>query len=468
VIPGLRGRLVLALLGTSALTIGVVALALLSPLERRLRDHELEGLRESARSVRPVLSRVSRTELRPESRAFDRAVREAAEVVDGQVVIVAGDGSVLDSSVNRPGFRAAQAYAAVRDRRAITTVTTGGSGAIATYASTARVAGEHVGFSVSRPLDEVASAASVVRHAVVVAALVGLGAALILGLALAAGLVRRLRLLHDTVLRVARLGAVVEMTPDPTRDEIGDLSRAFASMQNRLHRQEEARRTFVSTASHELRTPLSSLVLMLELAREELARAGPDVQDARDEVERAGYQAERLAALADQLLDLSRIDAGVSLEMQAIDLEPLASAVVREFAGRAAGRDQPLRLDAAPGTWALADSGAVVQIMRIALDNALRYNPRGAPLEVQVTADVNARVVRVRDHGPGIRPEERELLFERFRRGAHITGDGGFGLGLPIGRELASQMNGQLVLRDAHPGVCVELRLMPTPPPAPV
>jgi signal transduction histidine kinase len=258
----------------------------------------------------------------------------------------------------------------------------------------------------------------------------------------------------------------METSSDATRDEIGDLSRAFASMQNQLHRQEKARRTFVSTASRELRTPLSSLVLMLELAREELVRAGSDVQDARDQVERPAIRRSGSPRWLHQLLNLSRIDAGVSLEMQAIDLEPLASASSESSPGGTPNVINPCAWTRHPAR-GRGRLGAVVQIMRIALDNALRYNPRGAPLEVQVTADAHARVVRVRDHGPGIPPEERELLFERFRRGAHITNDGGFGLGLPIGRELASQMNGQLVLRDA-PGVCVELRLMPTPPPAPV
>jgi signal transduction histidine kinase len=105
----------------------------------------------------------------------------------------------------------------------------------------------------------------------------------------------------------------------------------------------------------------------------------------------------------------------------------------------------------------------VARIVRILLDNALRVAPTGSAIEVDVrgaagrgadyppdTPEVPAEPGRpgivVRDRGPGVPPAERELIFERFRRGAGAVGQAGFGLGLAIGRELASRMGGRLEL----------------------
>lgn len=463
---GLRSRLVLALLATSALTVGVVAVTLLSPLEQSLRRDELESLHQAALVVRPLLSRVAEDALRPGSPALDRAVKAAAERVDAQVVVVSASGRLLAATVARPGARATQAARAVREDRVVRFIHGTGEGTEATYALPGTVRERRLGLAVTRRIDEASSAAQTVRNATLLAAAAGMGAALLLGFALSGRLVRRLRDLRDTALRVAHLGFVVEMVPDRRRDEIGDLQRAFATMQSRLREQEQARRTFVSTASHELRTPLASLRLMLDLAREELDRDPSDVEEARREVQRAAGQAERLSALAGELLDLSRMDAGVPADLRLVDVAAVTAAVVREFSARAAASAQHLRLDGAPDAWSIADQGHVAQVVRIVLDNALRFAPPGEPIDVTVTADAEACCVRVRDRGPGIPAAERDAIFERFARGASTGGEGGFGLGLAIGRELAVRMDGELILVDLDGGLgaCFELRLPPAPP----
>jgi len=465
---GLRSRLVLSLLATSALTVGVVALTLLSPLEQRLRLDELESLHQAAAVVRPLLARVPEAALRPDSRALDDAVKTAAGRVDAQIVVVSASGGLLAATVARPGDRAAQAARAVRENRSVRSVRGEGGATEATYALPGVVGRQRVGLGVTRRLDEATAAAQTVRNATLLAAVAGMGVALVLGFALSGRLVRRLRALRDIALRVARLGLVVEMVPDRRQDEIGDLQRAFATMQSRLREQEDARRTFVSTASHELRTPLASLRLMLDLAREELERDPSDVDEARREVERAAGQAERLSGLADELLDLSRLDARIPSDVQLVDIAAVAAAVVREFSTRAAANAQALQVDATPGAWSIADHGHVAQVIRIVLDNALRFAPPEEPIDVTVTADPEAVRVRVCDRGPGIPADERDTIFERFARGASTGGEGGFGLGLAIGRELAARMHGKLVLLDPEPGsgpgACFELRLIPAPP----
>src|SRR5205807_6260439 len=135
------------------------------------------------------------------------------------------------------------------------------------------------------------------------AAVVSLVVALILGTFLAGRVIRRLRSLRDSALTVAELGPSAEFRPDGGLDEVGDLSRAVAVMQEHLREQENARRAFVATASHELRTPLTSLRVMLDSVRGDLEGPRPDVSAALAQVTEAEAQADRLSALTADLLN---------------------------------------------------------------------------------------------------------------------------------------------------------------------
>jgi signal transduction histidine kinase len=313
-----------------------------------------------------------------------------------------------------------------------------------------------------KPVDYIPAAVSVVRRAFVIAGIAGLLLTVILAIPLAATLVRRLRALREAALRVAVQGTAAEFPLDRARDEVGDLARSFAIMQRRLRHQEEARRAFVATASHELRTPLASLDGMLELLADDLTLQPLDLDDARDLLERARRQSRRLGRLAADLLDLSRIDADVELRSEPLELAELARAVLAEFelALSAKGLSGALHNDGGP-VWALGDPGSVARILRILIDNALRVAPPGSEISVSLT-DEPAPTLTVSDCGPGIAPEERELIFERFQRGRDTGGQAGFGLGLAIGRELAERMGGSLSLRETGaPGATFALTLPP-------
>jgi signal transduction histidine kinase len=109
--------------------------------------------------------------------------------------------------------------------------------------------------------------------------------------------------------------------------------------------------------------------------------------------------------------------------------------------------------------WAMADPGSVARILRILLDNAVRVSPEGSQVTVELHNGSSAEL-SVADQGPGIQPEDREIIFERFQRGRDTSGQAGFGLGLAIGRELAERMGGELVLDlDYGPGARFTLRL---------
>jgi signal transduction histidine kinase len=390
-------------------------------------------------------------------------VKSIAQRADGEAVLVDERGRVVAPADPDPDDVAA-ALLALREHRTLTALL--GKGA----AGEARVAkpltgdeGHMLAIAVSRQLDTVRSAAAEVRRAMVTAALVGLGVALLVGIALASELARRLRRVRDTALLVARLGPVAELAPSSGHDEIADLARAFAMMQERLREQEEARRTFVSTASHELRTPLTSLQLVLALLREELAAGGVDAASVAAQVDQASAITGRIGALAAQLLDLSRLDAGVPPRQELIELRETCRAVIAEFAARASETDRRIELRADDGLWAVADPDGVAQIVRVLLDNALRFAPPGTAIVVELTADAQSCAIAVHDRGPGVPDAEREQIFERFRRGTETGGEGGFGLGLAIARELARRMDGDVVLVRDTSGARFELRLVPAP-----
>ena len=101
--------------------------------------------------------------------------------------------------------------------------------------------------------------------------------------------------------------------------------------------------------------------------------------------------------------------------------------------------------------WALGDPDAIARVVRILLDNALRYGPAGQSVTVETTCADGRAGLAVSDRGPGIPPEENEHIFERFHRGRAAGSESGFGLGLAIGRELAERMGGSLELANHEP-----------------
>jgi signal transduction histidine kinase len=469
---GLRGRIVGVVLITAVATLAVAALALLGPLEQSLRNAEKTTLKADlshkgalqvfvhASLDRTIVSRTDRNKLLGDQEGFVR--RLDARFVDvlrppgasRDIVAPTHDPSDTDDpfndvsaafTTNKPqytfGFIDGQEYA----RAAIPFVNK-----------------DHHRYvlAVRKSIGEIPDVVGVVRRAFLDAALAGLALTLILGIPLSARLVRRLSRLREAALELASGGPTVEVPVDRAHDEVGDLARTLATMQQRLRQQEEARRAFVSTASHELRTPLTSLDGMLELLRDDLSDETPDLEDARALVERAHAQSRRLGRLAADLLDLSRIDAQVQLRSEPVELGELSRAVLAEFeVGTERGDMRSSLDDLGGGVWALGDPGSIAQILRILLDNAVRASPTGSEVRVVLKREPIV-TISVCDEGPGVRPDEREAIFERFHRGRDTAGQAGFGLGLAIGRELAERMGGALYLEDGPAaGATFTLRL---------
>jgi signal transduction histidine kinase len=456
---GLRARIIVALALVSALTIAVTATALLAPLQDRLRQDRLSELASALSGAPLLLSRVPQDQLRAGSAALERTARALGRQTHAQVFIL--DDRLRMLATTDPDAREQPGDLRRALAGAHTVRSFAGAGdeeeARATVAITVRK--RRFVVALHKTLDDVHAATAVISRAVLLAALIGLGTALVVGFAVASTIVRRLNQLRRTALEVARLGPVAEvMAPDAGRDEVGDLTRAFATMQARLREQEEARRTFVATASHELRTPLASLRLVLDLATQAL-EPHPAAADGLVQVERARAQAIRLGRLADELLQLSRIDASVTLRRDLVELVELCRAVVAEVAPAADDRGIDIALSASGEAWAVADPGAVARIVRILLENALDFSPPGRTVAVVASVGEAGAAVSVSDLGPGVPVDEREMIFERFRRGSRTVGEGGFGLGLAIARELAERMGGRVELLASGTGATFEVML---------
>lgn len=459
---GLRTRLIGSLLLIAIVTLGTTAALVLSPLEARIRADEIENIKQEVRLGRTLLASLDREQIRPGSPALRRAVKTLKARVGGDIAIVRLPDAVLAATDFDTLIRFADVARAVGERRTVDTIAGSGGRASAQIAVPLVIDGTQVTIVAAQRLNDATDAVLVVRRAFFGAAVISLGIALLLGLWLARRLVLRLRALRDAALRVAELGPVVEIKADAERDEVGDLTRALVTMQNRLREQEQARRTFVATASHELRTPLASLRVLLDLLRDDLERDAPDVEDARRQAARADEQAERLGGLASDLLDLSRLDADLPLRRELLDLREVTRAVVTEFADRAAQTNAPLELLAPDPVWAVGDPGAVAQTLRILFDNAVRHAPPGEAITATVALDGERAAVLVRNGGGRIADADRERIFERFERGDATAP--GFGLGLPIGRELATRMDATLTLEDGdEAGVGFRLSLPPAP-----
>ncbi|RJK94856.1 HAMP domain-containing sensor histidine kinase [Vallicoccus soli] len=239
-----------------------------------------------------------------------------------------------------------------------------------------------------------------------------------------------------------------------SRDEVGEAARAFNRMAEDLEDVDRRRRELVANVSHELRTPVAALQAVLENVVDGVTPADPAALGA------ALAQVQRLGLLVDELLDLSRVDAGqVPLRRTEVPLADLVGAAVAE--ARLAGRDvaYDVRVDP-PHATVRADPARLHQVVANLLDNASRHSPAGGTVAVRASVRDGCARLSVLDEGPGIPRQERELVFERFTRGGtSVAHDGGTGLGLAIARWAVDLHGGRIAVADTERGCRIDVEV---------
>jgi len=278
-------------------------------------------------------------------------------------------------------------------------------------------------------------------------------AALVLTQVLAHGMTSPLRQMTAAATAMAA-GRPVPAVATTSRDEVGRLARAFTEMSAQVAAADAQRRALLADVAHELRTPVAAL-------RAELENLVDGVRPAdRDALAETLWQAERLGALVEDLLDLARAEGTDGLvDPTAVELGPLADDVARQVA-RAHGVP-PVLVLVAPGLVVWADEARLRQVLTNLLDNAVRHGSRGGRVAVvgQPGHDGGV-VVEVQDDGPGIPVQERAAVFERFRTASTVTrGTGGTGLGLAIARWAVQLHGGRIGVVEAGPGCTVRVEL---------
>jgi two-component system sensor histidine kinase MprB len=258
------------------------------------------------------------------------------------------------------------------------------------------------------------------------------------------------RRLTDATERIARTRDPSERVPEGGHDEIARLGASFNTMLAALEDAIETQRRFVADASHELRTPLTSMQTNLEVLRRPAGSVQLDPQSRERLLEDLQREAHEMRDLVGGLLELARGD-DPRLERAAVQLDEL----VEESVERARSRFPKLSFDTAlDPTTVVGSPDRLERAVWNLLENAGKWSPEGGTVEVKLTAGE----LTVRDHGPGIAPDDRPLVFDRFYRSADSRSMPGSGLGLAIVREIADAHDGT-VSADEAPGGGTLMRL---------
>lgn len=273
--------------------------------------------------------------------------------------------------------------------------------------------------------------------------------------AIAGGMVARTGLrpvgrLTEAAERVARTD---DLRPIPVfgSDELARLTETFNTMLRALTESRERQARLVADAGHELRTPLTSLRTNVELLMASMQPGAPRLPEGEMAELRTDViaQIEELSTLVGDLVDLTREDAG-GVVYEAIDM----SEVIDRSLERARRRRNDVQFDVDVVGWEVfGDAAGLSRAVLNLLDNAAKWSPSGAHVGVRLRQlDAAHAELVVSDRGPGIPPQERGLVFERFYRSASARAMPGSGLGLAIVKQVVVKHGGMIRIADTVPG----------------
>lgn len=295
----------------------------------------------------------------------------------------------------------------------------------------------------ARSLRDVDSALGWIRDVFIAVLFLALTATTALAYLVARATLRPVAQLTADAERIAATRDLRAGTDERRSDELGRLAKAFNTMLRALADSLSAQRQLVADASHELRTPLTTARTSLESLERH-----PELElDQRQVYLRAAIsELEEMTSLIDELVELARGDVRPP-DKQPIRLDELTEEAI-SAAKRRTDRDIHAELEPTVVSGAADD---VARAIANLLDNAIKWNPPSAPVEVSVLHGA----LTVRDHGPGVPPEEREHIFDRFYRATGARTLPGSGLGLAIVRQVAEAHGGTVDVETAPGGGAV-------------
>jgi signal transduction histidine kinase len=285
------------------------------------------------------------------------------------------------------------------------------------------------------------------RQALIAASVIAVATATVVSLAVAARIARPISALAAAARRVAG-GHYAERVPSTEPGEIGELAASFNDMASSLESTERRRLQLVGDVAHELRTPLTTLDGYLEGLEDGVIEPTPETwRLLRSETG-------RLTRLVTDLSDLWHAEVRqLRLSIDVIDAAEVATEVAERFAPQARARG--IRLDvSADRAVASADRDRVAQILSNYLSNAIRHAPDDSTITLATRQIATGARLSVTDAGPGLAPDQVEVVFERFYRvdAARSRVAGGSGIGLAIVRALAEAMGGRAWAESAGLG----------------
>lgn len=446
----LNVRLVMATAVVALVGLSVSGLAINQILPGYFREQTLERMQTSTASTAILLQQyvadaprnfAAAAEIR-DTQIVPRVARDAARFFNATVSIVSDDGREIRAEP--PDAEELEAQGLRRDTEvgrfiARDVVVELGGGLAVSY-----------DVILSDPYSTREETLTQIQSAIIGAGLLALAVSLFTGIIAARRITRPIARLRRVAGRVAQ-GQLDERAVPSAVLEVDELGQQFNVMADRLagtlrmlEADRDRLREFVADVSHELRTPIAALRMYIELLRE------GDVDEATraEFLERSTQQIGRLEWLSTNLLDLSRIDAGIfPLDMRDGDLRDPVQATVQALSEVAVARGVSLDSEVPGEAVELRfDRERMVQLLTNLVGNALKFTPRGGSVSVSV-GDADEQVtIAVSDTGPGIPADELPHVFERFYRGTN-TGEeraSGSGLGLAIVRSIVEMHGGEI------------------------
>ena len=311
---------------------------------------------------------------------------------------------------------------------------------------------------VARPLTEVDSALADLRLGLGLVSIAGILLAAFLGRLATRHAVRPVTELTETAEHVARTRDLSRRIEAAGGDELARLAASFNTMLGALDESQRAQRQLVADASHELRTPLTSLRTNLEVLGSRRALPAADRERLRRDLV---LQLEELSELVGDLVELARDGEPADEPHETLRLDELVEAAVARARRHAPGVTFEAELEPCVVTGV---RGRIDRAVANLLDNAAKWSPAGAAVEVALREGE----LTVRDHGPGIAPDDLPHVFDRFYRSTAARGCAGSGLGLAIVRHVAEGHGGTVAAEPAAGGGAL-LRLgLPVSHPIPI